>query len=272
VPRLSAVAWQEGAREYADAAPQIGFYRETSRRLAELSGAGPGDVTVDLACGSSGLVARALLARGVAPGDLFLVDAAPEMVVEAERRLAMPEIRFLVGRAENLEVVFARLSDGPVDRILANSAFLLFELDQALEGIRRALAPNGTLTVSMAEWHLDLPGLPEHPRYRAIDARLAASGLPPKPARGSATKMRLAEVEHRLASVGLRVEAVEELDVPTRAEEWALFYGIPSVAALSMPHVPLIQATAILKDAMADLRGESLRPIRWVLYQTRSTG
>jgi SAM-dependent methyltransferase len=271
VLRLSAVAWHTGAREYAEAAPRISFYRQTSRRLAELSGAGPGDLTVDLACGSSGLLARELMARGVAPSDLFLVDAAPEMVIEAERRLAKPGIRYAVGRAENLDEVLAERSDGPADRILANSAFLLFELDEALEGIRRGLAPNGTFTVSMAEWHLDLPGLPEHPRYRAIDERLAASGLPPKPARGSATKIRLAEVERRLEDVGLTVEAIEQLDVPTWAEDWALFYGIPSVAALSMPHVPVTQATAVLQSAMADLGDEGLRPLRWVLYQTRST-
>lgn len=94
------------------------------------------EVTVlDLGAGT-GLVSRALAARGVA--DVVAVE--PDEAMRAVLAARSPGARVLAGTAEDIP-----LPDGSVDAVLASSAWHWFDPDRATPEIARVLRPGGVL-------------------------------------------------------------------------------------------------------------------------------
>lgn len=128
--------------------------RETEERtdlLLELLPLEPGDLAVDLGCGS-GYFARRMAARVGEAGRVLCVDIQPQML-EIARRLAQSE------GIENIEYVLAdeddpHLPDGEVDLILLVDVYHeLREPGTLLERMRRALRPTGI--AALAEYRAE---------------------------------------------------------------------------------------------------------------------
>jgi ubiquinone/menaquinone biosynthesis C-methylase UbiE len=122
-------------------------------RLAELSGARPGDRVLDVGCGTGYFAQR--LARIVAPvgrggthsqqGSVTGVDASAGMLDQARRSARSAACEFVVGAAERLE-----FADGSFD--IVTSSLMLHHLPpelraQALGEMHRVLRPGGQLLI-----------------------------------------------------------------------------------------------------------------------------
>ncbi len=189
----------------------------TARMLA-LTGPGPGDDVLDVACGPGG--AGLAAAPRVAPGgSVVLSDIAPAMVETAVARAAAAGLVGVAGRVADMEDL--GLPDASCDVVLCREG-LMFAADpaRAAAEISRVLRSGGRAAVAV--WG---------PRARnpwlgvVLDAveRAAGRPLPPPGVPGPFTLAdgdRLAGV---LAGAGLRDVAVEEVALVTRVapgDDW----------------------------------------------------
>ena len=149
---------------------------ELTRRLADLTGIGPGDRVLDVASGL-GTTARLLSAEREAT--VRGVELSPRLVMLAERdavEAGLGElVRFEVGDAERLSV-----EAGSFDVVLCECALCTFpDQEAALAGIRRALGPGGR--VGIADVTLERVRLPAEldtpiGRVACVAGALSASG------------------------------------------------------------------------------------------------
>jgi ubiquinone/menaquinone biosynthesis C-methylase UbiE len=119
--------------------------RRIYERLASLSGARPGDLVVDVGCGT-GYLTR-IMAGSVAPGGSAVgVDASPEMTAYARRITTLQNCSFSEGTAEALDA-----ADGSQDIVV--TSLMIHHLPEAMrpQAIRemyRVLRPGGRLLVA----------------------------------------------------------------------------------------------------------------------------
>jgi arsenite methyltransferase len=149
---------------------------ELTRRLADLTGIGPGDRVLDVASGL-GTTARLLSAEREAT--VRGVELSPRLVMLAERdavEAGLGEaVRFEVGDAERLSV-----EAGSFDVVLCECALCTFpDQEAALAGFRRALGPGGR--VGIADVTLERVRLPAEldtpiGRVVCVAGALSASG------------------------------------------------------------------------------------------------
>jgi len=131
--------WDLSAEEYATFASRNNFYRHTAKTMLSLAEIEPGMVVVDLACGT-GSVTEAILGEPYGKAiKIIAIDSSPQMLACAQRRLACPNVEFHCEKAENLGKVLLT----PVDRILCNAAFWMFDTPRVLSKIHRILKPTG---------------------------------------------------------------------------------------------------------------------------------
>lgn len=150
---------------------------ELTRRLADLTGIGPGDRVLDAASGL-GTTARLLSAeRGAAVRG---VELSPRLVTQAERDTAEAGLghlaSFEVGDAELMPV-----REAPFDVVLCECALCTFP-DQAaaVAGFRRALGPGGRVGIADVTLEPDrLPPELDTPigRVACIAGAMPASGF-----------------------------------------------------------------------------------------------
>ncbi len=114
-------------------------FREWTVDLAEIE---PGQTVLDVGCGTGNLT-MAAKARAGADGEVHGIDAAPEMIQEAERKAAEKglDIQYQVGLIEDIP-----LPDGRCDVVL--SSLMLHHLPKDLKRrgiaeIARVLKPGG---------------------------------------------------------------------------------------------------------------------------------
>jgi arsenite methyltransferase len=149
---------------------------ELTRRLADLTGIGPGDRVLDVASGL-GTTARLLSAERQAT--VRGVELSPRLVMLAERdavEAGLGElVRYEVGDAERLSV-----EAGSFDVVLCECALCTFpDQEAALTGFRRALGPGGR--VGIADVTLERVRLPAEldtpiGRVVCVAGALSASG------------------------------------------------------------------------------------------------
>jgi ubiquinone/menaquinone biosynthesis C-methylase UbiE len=131
--------WDLSAEEYATFASRNNFYRHTAETMLNLAEIEPGMVVVDLACGT-GSVTEAIFREPYGKAvKIIAIDSSPQMLACAQRRLACPNVEFHCEKAENLGKVLVT----PVDRILCNAAFWMFDKPRVLSKIQRILKPSG---------------------------------------------------------------------------------------------------------------------------------
>ncbi len=118
---------------------------EATAALVRELGVAPGDVVVDLGCGS-GFHARRLAARVKPGGVVYCVDLQPEMLVIAERlavEAGLDNVRFVKGQPDRVP-----LPDGSADLLLMVDVYHeLADPAGVLADLRRVLAPDGQVAL-----------------------------------------------------------------------------------------------------------------------------
>ena len=122
------------------------------RRTVELAVIQPGECVLDVGCGTGNLTLAAK-GRVGSQGAVHGIDAAPEMIAEAQRKAAARgiEVDFRVGLIEKLE-----FADGQFDVVLSSLMLHHLPKDLKLQGlaeIARVLKPRGRfLAVDVDPW------------------------------------------------------------------------------------------------------------------------
>jgi SAM-dependent methyltransferase len=123
------------------------YYDPASRAFLESIGLGEGDVIADIGCGHGAMTAW-LAGQVAATGKVYAVDSSPEQLAIARER---------VGHHPNVELICARVEDGPIGNGRADwvySRFLLMHVGDALAALRAMavmLKPEGRLLLEMAD-------------------------------------------------------------------------------------------------------------------------
>jgi len=153
------------ALDALDALPDVAARRQ---RMSELLGAKPGDVVVDVGCGT-GAAVRELAAHGVR---VIGVDAGEGVLdVARERARLSPTAEFVVADAAGLP-----LDDGSVDGYRAERLFEhLADPAGALAEARRVLAPGGRIVLQDQDWEALVVAAGDDAATRAVVAAFAGS-------------------------------------------------------------------------------------------------
>lgn len=121
------------------------YHDHFGRRLVDLTGVGPGDAVLDVACGRGAVLGPAAERAGPT-GCVVGVDLSPEMVRLARERLGptMPGVEVLVMDAEQLDV-----PDSSFTVVLCGfGVFFLPDPERAVAGFHRVLERGGRVGVS----------------------------------------------------------------------------------------------------------------------------
>lgn len=145
------------------------LFAEWAEPVSRASGASPGNVAVDVGCGT-GVVARMLAERVGSSGRAIGVDPNEGMLSVARRRA--PGVDWRVGHAEQLP-----LDDASADAVTCQFAMMFFS-DRA-EGVRemlRIVKPGGRVAVAVWDRIDNSPGFRELARVleRLFGAAVAA--------------------------------------------------------------------------------------------------
>ena len=262
-PDSTRAQWDLSAKRYAAFASRSGLYRNSAEVMVARADIEPGQVVVDLACGT-GVVSEAILRRPEGERvELIAVDFSEGMLGMARQRLRAGNISFRRGRAEEL----GQLVTKPVDRLFCHAAFWQFDETAVLGELGRTLAPSGRCFISIPEspfrridfralHHLNKPiwmaieearlrGYPvlRGRRRGAKDSHPATVGQaappgaqatrPPRPDTGGDGYF-----DHRLKEAiatgtgehGLRLSRIDPIVVDVRPEEYVEFLNIPVMA------------------------------------------
>jgi SAM-dependent methyltransferase len=128
----AAAAYAEHRPGYAEAAVRWALEPAGDRQPVRVADIGAG----------TGKLTATLVRLGA---DVTVVEPDPQML--AELRRAMPGVRSVPGRAEELP-----LPDASVDAVLAGQAMHWFDLDRAMPELARVLRPGGVLA---GLWNMD---------------------------------------------------------------------------------------------------------------------
>lgn len=123
-----------------DAMSRRPLYGDVTQRLVDICEAPDGGVVADVGCGS-GLATELLLERSAHVGAIIGIDPSEHELAIARRRLSDPKVRFVRGRAQDVETL-----TGPVDvAVLSNVMHQIpaAERGSVIDGCHRLLAPGG---------------------------------------------------------------------------------------------------------------------------------
>jgi SAM-dependent methyltransferase len=156
--------WQ--ARDYARSSAH---HRSADDWFLDRHRPAPGDVVVDLGCGTGGFTAR--LAGLVPDGRVVGVDASPSMLATARAEVTAPNVEFVEGEAQRLDEV---LPPGSADLVVSRAMLHWLpaaEYGRVFRAVHRVLRPGG--------WYHSESAGPGNvaPLDRAVDAVATRYGL-----------------------------------------------------------------------------------------------
>lgn len=264
-------SWAASAEQYSRISRKINYYRESATLLAKRVLPDDNLCVCDLACGSNQLLAEAI-AKIVGPSSLlYCVDESSDMLCFALRqaRTSSP-ILFTICKAEQIGSRFV----DHFDYVLVNSAYWMFNEQDASKSIFDSLKLGGQLIFNIAEWDITLNVQTVQLRYDIIDGVLIEHGYLKKPHRGRADKVTFASVETALKSVGFGDITVSCHATAMTLMDWKYFYSIEAIASKSIPHIAPASAVEVLQIALDRQfeAGAIARDVKWMTFIASKRG
>lgn len=238
---------------------QHSFYGDLNAGLVDLSQIRPGQVVLDLACGT-GAVTRLILdkLRGAQQGLVIGMDASRSALRQArgdleERYKGM--VQFVQGRVEHLSEAIRQ----SVDTVfLCNALHMVQDKGKLLEEVRGVLRPGGVFAFNSAFFQGTV--LPETEQFyrrwmmKAIRIVRSRYGLTPTKEKVESRRMLSREqYEALLEEHGFQVveERVEVAHMPLEA--WLDISSFRDFIQGALPGVPVAKASAALKEAVTQV-------------------
>ena len=230
------------------------FYRRQNATLIDMAGVGPGQRSVDLACGNGGvtkLIAGRL--RGARDSVIIAIDHSSEML-----RLAMEDLKDARTAAvqyvqSQVEQVSEAVKESADTVFFCNAIHYVPDKDQLLTEISRALKPGGKLAFNTSFFEGAHP--PETMIFarkwmmRSVRILRREHGLSIIRSDKVESRSHLTPGEYRdlLEVDGFRVAKQEIETVPVPMEGWRDISGFKDFIAGAMPGVPLDKASMALQ-------------------------
>jgi len=210
--------------EYARQYPQ---YIKTNEKLVSLVDVRPGQVIVDLACGTW-MTTEAVLKTCPNVRKVYAVDFSEDMLRVAKTRIKAENVAFIHADATDLVGHFPE----KVDLALCNSSFWQFDDRSAIiRAIRTVLKDGGIFVFNLNQQFYDF-GAPEANQKVIIDAiyeEMRKRGF--EVTGGLKEKMTKEEIEELFASAGFTLAKTARYDVgPRSLDDFLNFFTIPATA------------------------------------------
>lgn len=199
--------------------------------VVELLAPRPGELIVDLGCGTGGLTAQI----AVAGAEVIGIDASEEMIARA--RELYPEIRFEVARGEDFAV------DEPVDAVFSSAALhWMSPPEEVAASVERALKPGGRFVAEMGGKGniATIAG--------AIYQALSEEGVPQERVRNPWYFPSIGEYGSLLERAGFEVRFMQLFDRPTPLDDcpngmadWLQMFGGDFLAVVPATHRAHVQ-------------------------------
>jgi SAM-dependent methyltransferase len=266
-------ASEETARRYHEHTAGFGSYARLGERLVELAGIAPGMDVIDLACGT-GVVTAEVVRRLEGRGSVLAVDASAAMLAVAERVVQGAGVRWVAGRAEDLD----RVAGEPVDRVLCSSALWQMSVPETLAAVRAVLRPDGRFVFNLPDGFF--PGLfpPAPPLTEPLlTQRMVAVAIldygyvpPTRPLRRPFTDLDSLVALVSRAGLALELRYVLEVEVsPEAMRDWL---RIPVFTDRILPGYDYATRMAILDRACEGYAPAAPSVTRWGTFVCRVAG
>ncbi|PZC45783.1 MAG: Ubiquinone/menaquinone biosynthesis C-methylase UbiE [Chloroflexi bacterium] len=238
------------------------FYTDLNSRLVDLSQIRPGQIVLDLACGT-GAVTRLLLEKlkGAQESLVIGIDASATALRQAREDLQSSYAnmaQFVQGRVENLSLAVRRSVDAV---FLCNAIHMVPDKDTLLGEVRGVLRQDGTFSFNSAFYQGSMmPGTEQFYRrwmMRAIRIVRDRDGLTTSREKVESRKMLSPDqYKELLESNGFSVlrQRVDTAHMPLEA--WLDISSFSDFINGALPGIPLAEASAALKDALIQVFDE----------------
>lgn len=264
---MDANAWDRSAEVYARVTPEISYYVDTARAISVRISAVHHSRILELGCGSNGLVLHQIIDPTVK--NYTCNDQSEEMLRVLSLSCMDQRVMFIAADAADI----AKHVRARFDVVVINNAIWMFQLKETLDAILQALAPNGRIFFTIAEWDLAAsPSLNSPRRYVELDAALEKQGFPAKIRRGSETKRTMHELLSMIEKSGMRVGSVQECTSRMSNGDWRRFYSIPAILDKSLPQVPGCHRARVIDEAFGPNAEEWADDFRWILVEVKAAG
>ncbi|MDH3283825.1 MAG: methyltransferase domain-containing protein [Acidobacteriota bacterium] len=246
-----------GAETYSELARGGELYRTLGRRLVELADPRPGELWIDLACGT-GLVTELIAAHAGRTVRIAGLDRAGAMLVVAVRQVPLDGVVF--ARADPSELP---LASGEADGLVCSAAFWHFPApDRVWSEAARVLRPGGRVAinvpVSQLEGERDAPATPLQIELAAVGRR--RFGESPAPAGPLRSRRSLLE---QACEAGFEVGAEQVFEVLVRQEELAQLLHVPAIGARMYPLTDDASREAWIDESAGRIDLSEEAPVRW---------
>ncbi len=238
------------------------FYTDLNSRLVDLSQIKPGNIVLDLACGT-GAVTRLLLEklRGAQESLVIGIDSSSTALRQARedlQRTYSNMAQFVQGRIEDLSLTVRRSVDAV---FLCNAIHMVPDKGSLLDEVRGVLREDGTFSFNSAFYHGTMrPGTEQFYRrwmMRAIRIVKERDGLMPTREKVESRKMlSIEQYQELLESSGFTVVRQKEDTAHVPLEAWLDISSFSDFIQGALPGIPMAEASSALKEAVVQVFDE----------------
>jgi len=256
--------WNKSGKQYHKYALNFPQYKQTNKKLVEVTNIKPNQIVVDLACGT-GLTTKEVLKKYPDVKRIYAIDFSEDMINVAKEFVQSKKVTFIIADAQDMEKFISE----KVDVVLCNSAFWQFQnQDKVLKIISNLLKDNGSFIFNLNQQFFDF-GEPESNQKLLIDAifsEMKNRGY--EPSKKIKPKVDKEKIEELFNQSGFILDKIETINIgPRTLEDFFNFFKIPATATF-FEEVPKEEQEQILSSVYEKLKNQikQIKNNKWIYF------